>query len=399
MTTRTTFDIRQITPEESTKSRIGEYSFQESPVAPKPEEDERRHKYAADARIFASFQNDTPLARVVTFPMTMNVRGSVMPMGGISGVGTMPAGRRQGHIRALMTHAFGHMREDGHVVSALYPFRESFYERLGYSGWTAPLWFTVDPAALFPLVRLDKPGTAGQMLIADGFDDWVDFLRTYQQEVHGFSLAEKARLDAVREENALWLVLAREGDTITGAMTYRITEHTRSMIVPTLYARTIPAHYQLLDWIGRHADHVKEARVRVQRDANPELWFRDIKPAVATRDAEAWDAPMGRIVSIDGLSGIGAGDGEATIEITDEQCPWNQGVWTLRGRNGSLDVIQGRTAAASATITIQGLGALVFNGANPETFPYRGWGTVDPETATQLRAIFPPASPYLHEHF
>lgn len=399
MTSKPTFDIRQITPQESASSRIGEYSFNESPVAPRPKEDERWQKYAAGSRIFASFRNDTPLAMVVTHPMTINVRNAIMPMGGIGGVGTLPAGRRQGHIRALLTTAFETMRKDGQAVSALYPFRESFYERMGYTGWTAPLWVTVNPEHLFPIVRLEKPGSVEHLLIADGFDEWVNFLTVYQKGIHGLSLAGMTRLESVRDENKLWLVLVREGDEVTGAMTYRITGHVRSMVISTLYTMTTAAHYQLLDWIGRHADHVKEARIRLPRDAKPELWFRDLKPGVSTLDEEAWDAPMGRIVSIDGLAGIGAGNGEVTIEITDEQCPWNQGTWTLRGANGTLEVTRGGTSTTSATITIQGLSALVFSGTDPETFSYRGWGAVDPETATQLRAIFPPASPYLHELF
>ena len=43
-----------------------------------------------------------------------------------------------------MEKSFEYMREDGQPVSGLYPFRESFYQRLGYAGWVRPLWTKVN---------------------------------------------------------------------------------------------------------------------------------------------------------------------------------------------------------------------------------------------------------------
>ena len=66
-------------------------------------------------------------------PMQQNVRGGVYRMAGVAGVATLPQARRRGYASALVTEILGLMRDQGHVVSALYPFRPSFYERFGFA--------------------------------------------------------------------------------------------------------------------------------------------------------------------------------------------------------------------------------------------------------------------------
>lgn len=396
MSVTTDFDIRLVSSDEPANITLSAYAFQDSPRK-LTNEDWHRGKYLADSRTLMSFDGDTPVAKATTHMMTLNVRGRVLPMGGVGGVASMPAGRRGGRVRALMLRSFEQMREDGQPVSTLYPFRESFYERLGFVSFPCPKFATVDPANLAPLVRMECAGSTEHRLIADGFDQWAGFLETYQTESHGFAMQPPSRLEGVRDQNSWWLVLVHEGEEITGAMTYRITGHLGVMRVETFLSRTTSARYQLLGWIARHVDQVEKARIRVSPDEMPEFWFRDLDDAIRTDGEDSWGAPMGRIISIDGLTGIGAGDGEVTVEIADEQCPWNAGVWTLRGSGGVLEVQAGGTP--SGNITIQGLSALLFNGLDTAILPFRGWGEVEMAASVQLRALFPPAMPYLHEQF
>lgn len=398
--TPTNYDIRLVTAAEYLATRIGQYAFGASPQPPNTDEDDRWQRYLEPLRLTMSYEDGVPVAKVGVQPMTINVRGAIVPMGGVGGVSTLPAGRRKGHVRALMTDAFARMREDGLPVSVLYPFRESFYERLGYAGWPLPRYATLHPADLLPLLRVEKPIAFEHVLIADGYDTWVAFLSTYQREQHGFALRHPGNMIEVQDGNKHWLVFVREGDEVTGAMTYRITGYHEAMLVHTFYARTATARYGLLEWIARHADQVKEARIRLTADALPELWVRDAAAHTATIDREAWDPPMGRIVSVDALGGIPAGDGEVTLNITDEHCPWNGGAWTLRGAGGTLEVSRAAAKATAITsLTIQGLASLLFTGTDPEALHWRGWGTVTEVAADQLRALFPPAVPYLHEEF
>lgn len=127
------------------------------------------------------------------------------------------------------------------------------------------------------------------------------------------------------------------------------------------------------------------------------LWWHDMSDTISSSGMDAWGAPMARIVSLDALSGIPVGDGEVTVNITDDHASWNAGAWTLRRSNGQLEVSSGGNA--TATITIQGLSSLLFNGTDPAVLPWRGWGEIDETTANHLRNLFPPARPYLYEQF
>jgi len=392
----TSFAIRQVPHDDPAKFLLSVYAFDASPREA-TDKDREQDKYLAGSKSFMSFDGETPLAKVGILPMTMNVRGKVLPMGGIGGVATMPAGRRGGRIRALMTRSFEQMREDDQPVSTLYPFRESFYERLGYVSFPAPIYLQVNPADLAPLMRLEHAATIEHMVIADGFDAWIQFLQVYQSTCHGFSLQGASNLAALKDRNKWWLTLVRENGDITGAMTYRIPGEYKPMHVGTFYATTVAARYRLLEWIGRHTDQIKKAQIPALPGEHPELWWHDMGDKVSTRGTDAWGAPMGRVVSIDGLAGIPVGDGDVTIAITDAAAPWNTGTWTLRGRNGVLDVEQGGTPTGS--ISIQGFSSVVFNGTDPETIRFRGWGDIGPEMAAQFRALFPPALPFLHEKF
>jgi len=180
-------------------------------------------------------------------------------------------------------------------------------------------------------------------------------------------------------------------------MTYRITGYTEDLRADAFYYTTSLAKYQLLDWIGRHVDQVKRAVVKLGPAEYPELWFRDLDAHSASHDEHAWPAPMARIMSVRDLAGIGAGDGTFAARIVDEQCPWNNGVYTFTGDGGALTVREGGDAAT--TLTIQGLSAVVYTGYDPDDIAFRHWGDVAAADRTAIRQVFHPAYPIMHEEF
>lgn len=76
----------------------------------------------------------------------MNVRGKLFDCNGIAWVGTTHDARRSGGVAsAIMRHALDIARDRGEVLSALMPFRASYYEHFGYglcerrANWTIPI--------------------------------------------------------------------------------------------------------------------------------------------------------------------------------------------------------------------------------------------------------------------
>lgn len=394
-------ELRIVDPEEFSTFTVNHYAFGATPSEPSVDERRKWLRYTAKTTPVAAFVDGKPIA-TATFPtMTENVRGKVLPMTGVGGVASLPEGRRQGYVRQVMTFGFGLMRQGGIPVSALYPFRESFYECLGYAGFPTPRYATLKPADLAPLLRMSKSstgmGTVEQLPMSAGFDAWRSFLERLQPTIHGFSLRDVTSSVRLRDDNAAWVALVREAETITAAMTFRITGYTGELRADTFYATTSAARYGLLEWIGRHVDQVKTAHIKLGPQEFPELWFRDLAAQSSTVDDHAWPAPMGRVISVTGLGGIAVGDASIALRLTDEFCPWNEGVWTLSGEDGRLAVMPG--GDPRCTLTIQGLSALVYCGHDPADFVYRGWGDPDPTAQKALRALFPLAFPVLHEQF
>lgn len=397
MSTKPAFDIRLADPSDPAISYIGTYAFEDSPAEPKPVDQEKSTRYRRQSKTWHSYVDDHALAQVAVHPMTMNLRGQVFPMGGVGGVATMPLGRRGGHVRALMQHALEQMREDGQALSALYPFRESFYERFGYTGLSSPEFVQFDPRHLSPVMKIEKTGNITFQSIRDGADRWFAFLREFQKQCNAFSIDCDARHEAIIDENSWWLVTVEENGTTTGAMIYKIESERSQMISPSMLWLTVNAQYQLLDFIARHVDQIQTVRMGISPGCQPNQWLTDTRIMLTCDDELSWGLPMARVVSLDQISDIDGGTGSVVLDITDDACPWNAGVWTFSAANGHLTVTPG--GKPQAALGIQAINALLFMGMDPALFTYRGWGTVDEETAVALRTLFPQVHDYVRAQF
>jgi predicted acetyltransferase len=92
-----------------------------------------------------------PVGTTTSLDMTMWVRATPLPCQGVAYVGTVKTHRRiatgpaKGIATQLMNETLRLGRERGHVLSALMPFRVSYYEHFGYGivedrcEWTVPL--------------------------------------------------------------------------------------------------------------------------------------------------------------------------------------------------------------------------------------------------------------------
>jgi len=140
--------IRQIRAGERPEASvpIQAYGFQPSPAPAGPlERLKDNQRYYEEHLTLVAEVDGVAVADASAVPMQQNVRGGVYRMAGVAGVATLPQARRRGYASALVTEILGLMRDQGHVVSALYPFRPSFYGRFGFRrrvwpGYCARIW-------------------------------------------------------------------------------------------------------------------------------------------------------------------------------------------------------------------------------------------------------------------
>jgi predicted acetyltransferase len=287
-------------------------------------------------------------------------------------------------------------REDGRVLSCLYPFKESFYERLGYVTFPLPRIAKFKPAALGPLLKQELGGEVELLLIGDGYDIYREYVSRLQPRVHGLGLFVHGSKDQVQKQNRSWLVLARAAGELVGLMLYDLRGQDVGQFTlraTRFYYDTSQARYLLLQWIARHADQAHEVEMWLPPFEHPETWLADLRVSAETQIR----APMARVVDVARLGGMRAGPNCFSARITDPLCPWNEGTWQFESMAGALQV---RPAAeADCRLSIQGLTALVYGSHDPGDFAIRGWGDPSAEVQAAMRAMFPRRLPFLHEYF
>ncbi|SCG18976.1 Predicted acetyltransferase [Micromonospora echinofusca] len=397
--------VRRVNAEErlSTSFALGAYAFEASPRSAARAEEFRGYlPYNEGNRTLVVEEGGVTLAAASAIPMRQNVRGEVLPMAGVAGVATHPLARRRGHVRTLLHRLLDEMRDEGHQLSALYPFRPSFYARFGYVGLPKPRTVTFSPADLGELLGADLPGEVGWQRIGEGYQDWRRFTERCLNERHGFAIFPSYRDVGLRDRDEHWLLTARTGGTVTGAVIYRIDDHGGTLTAGDLLAADPVSRALLLQFFGRHVDQVERVTVQVPVDEAPELWLTDLAVHVEAQVARPGSsAPMARLLSVDALAGLPVGPGRVRVELTGDR--WLAGSYLLDGTTGTLELVTGTAATAgsppTSTLTAAGISALAYGVLDPVEVGLRGLGDVSPEAAAELRRLFPRQHPYLFADF
>ncbi len=393
----TDITIRKLEGDEKLQVMYGlnAYAFHAAP----PLTDEQEWKNIVRPRegvtYFALFEDGRPVSGAAGTSMIQNVRGKLFDANGLWGVATAPGARRSGYCRRVIARLLSALRDDGQVFSNLYPFRESFYERLGYVTFPLPRIAKLAPSALLPLMKHDLDGQVELTLIGDGYDVYREYLGRLRQRTHGMAMFVFGDRAAARR-NRLWLAQARvKGETV-GLMLYEIKgDHETQFLLRAVrfYYETSLGRYLLLQWIARHIDQASQAEIWLAPFEQPETWLSDMQVKVESPVR----APMGRVLDVSRLGGMQVGSGRFSARVADPLCPWNEGVWRFESANGVLQIT--RADEADCDLSIQALTALVYGTHDPDDFAIRGWGNPSPHVQATLRAMFPRMTPYLHESF
>ena len=389
--------IRQLEGEEMMEVLywLSTYSFNPSPPMRDKDEWKKIVEQRKGLTFLGMFQDGDPVASVAETRMTQQVRGKTFGMGGVWGVATHPKARRKGYSKQLMSQLLKSIRADGRPFTCLYPFRESFYQRLGYINFPLPRKAIFYPAEISPLLKVELDGEVDLMLIGDGYDTYREYIQRYQALTHGMAILEHPDFGSANQ-NRSWLAVARVNNEPVGVMLYSLKgdEVTKfNFRAVRFYYHTPHGKYLLLNWIARHVDQADKAEIWLSPVEQPETWFEDLNIHLE----HVWISPMGRVLDVAGIAGMQVGDGSFTAKISDPLCPWNEDTWKFEGATGNLNVSP--ASRPDCQLTIQGLSGLVYGSHSPADFSIRGWGDPSPDVQAAMQTVFPPKMPYLHEMF
>ncbi|GIF06001.1 GNAT family N-acetyltransferase [Actinoplanes siamensis] len=391
-------EIRQITAEErpATMFPLQAYAFLPSPwPETETERYRRRMRFHTTTTALIAEEGGETLAGVAALPMRQNVRGLVQDMAGVAAVSSHPSARRRGLVRELLTRLLRQMRDQGCGVSALYPFRPSFYAKFGYVGIPRARKARFAPEGLSELLRRDLPGSVQRLPFREGYAAYEGLQHRLLAERHGFAVFDETRTAEFREDE-LWLALARSGDEVVGGIRYRIDGHGRDLLGSNLFSTGPLGRALLLQFFARHVDQVARIEVLTGADETPELWGADLSVTVTgTVDYPRANAPMVRVLDMPALAGSRVGSGGITVEIAGDELVG--GVWQLGADDGRLTVRPGGSPVA--TLSVAGFSALAYGALDPVEVFTRGLGDLDAAAMERLGALFPRRTPYLFADF
>jgi predicted acetyltransferase len=389
--------VRNLLGEEmlNTLYQLNSYSLHPSPPLQNKEEWMGVVRERQDMKCFAVYEDDSPISVVVSTPMTQNMRGKLFPASGVWGVSTLPSGRRKGYCRQAMRSLLEADRESGKVFTNLYPFRESFYERLGYVAYPLMKIAKFETQSLSPLLKMQLEGEIRLQYVSDAYEAYREYLVEMRTNRHGMAMFDHGDLGRVKQ-NLFWVATAEFDGRVEGLMMYRtlgqeVTKYT--FVAGRFYYRTIRARYLLLNWIARHIDQADKAELWLPQDEYPDTWLADMQVKLEASIHPA----MSRVLDIEKISGMEAGQGSFCARIIDPLCPWNEGAWRFASDQGKLSVQ--KSSDSDCELTIQGLTALINGIHEPQDIALRGWGNPDETVQSQMRALFPRINPFMHEMF
>lgn len=158
-------DYRHVTDDELFLEYLG-YAF--SPQrGPDRELDEDAPDPPRESRGLFPDGEDRPASVAAYYEFDARIRDMTVVTGGISAVATPPEHRREGYVRSLLREMVHELRADDIPFSALWPFKHSFYRRLGWA--TAHRLYQVEaPPEALRAAAIDE---TGRWRRADA-DDW-----------------------------------------------------------------------------------------------------------------------------------------------------------------------------------------------------------------------------------
>lgn len=320
------------------------------------------------------------------------ISGVAMPAMGLGTVAMAPTQRQRGLGGRLVETALRAARERGDLLTSLYPFRASFYGRLGYGMAGEAYQHHLPPSALPASEERDRieilrgedgvdevgelyeawaPTQTGQVRrtarlwreLALGPDRILVGYRGAAGRLEGYALASypiklppDERYLSV-DEHAWLSPEARRG--IYGWLA-SLGDQWRAIVL-----RTLPEH-RFMDWL-------REPRLAAGRMPGWGLWF----PSAALMSG-----PMLRLLDVEGAWRLRRVQADASLtlalDVQDAQIPENAGPWRLRLADGEVEVERGEGAAdLSLALPVQTLSRLFVGALSPESAVAAGLATVD----------------------
>ena len=286
---------------------------------------------------------------LVLYPFQAWVRGTRVPLTGVGSVAVSPEHRRRGIGEAMLKAMLREMRQRGDAMSVLFPFRDSFYRKLGYGvievgrqmAFAPTLLPSSDEARRVRRLMLpdrpsvealyDKVAAGGHFALTRRREWWTERLWTTPRD---WVVCEGRRRGQIEG------YLCYEADAEAGP--FRL-----SLTVQEFVAGTPEAHRGLIGHLASLSDQVAEIHVIAPGD---NAWTALLKTSQNLRPGlelsvyhDTGNVVNGMMLRLNDVKAAlehmpvsAHARGEIALEVDDQLLPANARAWRVRASDGRL---------------------------------------------------------------
>jgi predicted acetyltransferase len=321
------------------------------------------------------------VASLVLYPLTAWVRGQRLALAGVGSVAVSPEHRRRGVGEALMRSVLRELRHTGRALSALYPFRGSYYRKLGYGVIERVHTLAITPGNLPAsedarqvrrLMLPDRPavealyervGSQGHFALARSPEWWEKRLWTYPGDWVVYEGKRRGQIEGY---------LYYEVDTTHGPFKLALT-------LSEFVAATPAAHRALVGHLASLADQVQEIQFAAPADG---AWLERLRTAENLHPAAEISlfADTGGVanglmlrvtdvkLALEAFPVSPAARGEVVLDVDDPVLPANARPIRVGARDGRLKTGvegKGRTRLPRLSVPAEALGPILAGTLSP----------------------------------
>lgn len=275
------------------------------------------------------------------YRMEQWIGGVAIPIMGLGFVAIAPTERRRGIGAELVQFALDRARDRGDLGSALYPFRTSFYGKVGYGIAGNAIQYRIQPR-LLP----DDPGRARVQLVESDQDHRAvaGLYAAWIPTQNGQIARREALWASFRDDPSRHTVLYRDEQGEPGGYaTFRYREKSAGLSTDLDLVEVVwkdhAARRALYGWMASLSDQWRHLLYRAHPEEGFENYLRELR--LNERPDPTWElwapaahwmtGPMFRLIDVGGAlerRSLRAGPQlRVALDVHDEQLPGNTGRW------------------------------------------------------------------------
>ena len=336
-------EIRPIKPEEKIlKDKIQSIAFLYKEDFEKKKEDLTQLNVGFETGRAAFEDSGKMCSCLDLIPFHVSFDGSLVPMGGIGGVASLPEEREKKYIKNIFSYVLQEMYDKGYVFSYLYPFSHKYYRIFGYELNMTNIRYSI-PVSAFR--QFEQTGTL--KLYTNDLNPH-EIMAIYEEYINDKNLTvvrtEKLwkrflEKDPYKDNVYLYVWCNRHGEA-RGYIQFYIEKQAdgkNSMHIHELIWLNRDAFQGILSFIG-----VLTAQMEIVIWNSP--YYVNLLPLFHESydiKMEIMTYGMNRIVNVEKalkLMSLPANSGEITLDIRDEFFPINSGSYRIRWENETRTV-------------------------------------------------------------